>query len=221
MKKIWTLIISLLVVAIFILPTGCKKAEEPSKASVPAPAPALEQKPSEAPALIPGEKASEVSAPSPKTKLSETPVTKQKAQEPSKAPAHAPVPEKKATEAPAPPPKKEIAEDSIYIAQSTITRSEGNACTEDDQAKKAVEEAAMADAKRKAVEQVITDIKAKTKDAELKKDLVSAYTDFTIGNVEIIQKTLYKDDSKRLCFKLKIKAEVIPDVEKIKKLMKE
>ena len=183
MKKFLTLIISLLVVAIFILPIGCKKAEEPSKAPVSAPAlpPLPEQKPAEAPALVP---------------------------------------EKKTTEAPTSPPKKEIAEDSIYIAQSTITRSEGNACTEDDQAKIAVEEAAMADAKRKAVEQVITDIKAKTKDAELKKDLVSAYTGSTIGKVDIMVKSLYKDDSKRLCFKLKIKAEVIPDPEKIKKLLR-
>ncbi|MCX5717403.1 MAG: hypothetical protein NTW44_03660 [Nitrospirae bacterium] len=222
MKKFLTFIISLLVVVIFILPAGCKKAEEPSKAPVPAPAPppVPEQKPAEAPAPVPGKKATEAPAPSPKKKPSETPVTKQKAQEPSKVPAPAPVPEKKTTEAPTPPPKTEPEEDSIYIAQSTTTESDGLICmVGSDQAK--ITTAAIDDAKHRAVKQVITNINTQTKGSELKKALVSAYTNSTVGHVWILQRTCYNDDVKGLCCKVRLKAEVVPDIEKIKKLMKE
>lgn len=183
MKKFLTVLISLLVVVIFILPAGCKKAEEPGKAPVPAPAPppVPEQKPAEAPA---------------------------------------PVPEKKITGAPAPSPKTEPEEDSIYIAQSTTTESDGLICmTGSDQAK--ITTAAIDDAKHRAVKQVITAINTQTKGSELKKALVSAYTNSTVGHVWILQRTCFNDDVKGLCCKVRLKAEVVPDVEKIKKLMKE
>lgn len=46
-----------------------------------------------------------------------------------------------------------------YAAQSTITESEGTACMGDDKSRKQTEQAALADAKKKAVEFTSTYIK--------------------------------------------------------------
>jgi len=71
---------------------------------------------------------------------------------------------------------------TLHAAQSTITESESYACMGDDKSRKQTEQAAMADAKRKAGESVLTYIKSEThvKDFELEKDLLSAYTNATI-----------------------------------------
>jgi len=47
----------------------------------------------------------------------------------------------------------------LYASQSTITESEGYACMGEDKSRKQTEQAAMADAKRKAAESVLTYIK--------------------------------------------------------------
>lgn len=102
---------------------------------------------------------------------------------------------------------------NLYASQSTITESEGYACMGEDKSKKQTEQAAMADAKRKAVEKVSTYLQSETqvKDFELQKDIVSAYAN---ANVKIIQesgKGWYKDQTMGDCYKINIKAEVIPD----------
>jgi len=101
---------------------------------------------------------------------------------------------------------------NLYAAQSTITESEGYACMGEDKSRKQTEQAAMADAKRKAAEQVLTYIQSatKVKDFELEKDLLSAYTNSQIKVIHEIQKEWYKDPSSGDCYKVKIKAEVIP-----------
>jgi len=65
----------------------------------------------------------------------------------------------------------------LYAAESVITDSEGYACMGDDKSRKQTEEAAMAEAKRKAVGNVTTYIKSETrvKDFQLEKDIVEAY----------------------------------------------
>ena len=65
----------------------------------------------------------------------------------------------------------------LYAAQSTIKIAEGSACMGDDKSRKQTEIAAMADARRNAIESVQTYITSATevKDFELQKDLVSAY----------------------------------------------
>ena len=107
----------------------------------------------------------------------------------------------------------------LYAAQSTIKIADGSACMGDDKSRKQTETAAMADAKRNAIESVKTYITSATevKDFELQKDLVSAYANATVEVIEELQKGWYKDPSLGDCFKVKIKTEVIPDEKAMKK----
>jgi hypothetical protein len=98
----------------------------------------------------------------------------------------------------------------LYAAQSTIKIAEGSACMGDDKSRKQAETSALAEAKRNAVESVLTYVSSATevKNFELQKDLISAYTNATVSVIE----TLEKD-----CYKIKLKAEVIPDEKAMKK----
>jgi hypothetical protein len=109
-----------------------------------------------------------------------------------------------------------------YAAQSTITESEGYACMGEDKSRKQTEQAAMADAKRKAIEKVSSYIKSEThiKDFELEKDLVSAYSNAAVKVIHEIEKAWYKDAQLGDCYKAKIKAEVIPDEKAMEKVAK-
>jgi Domain of unknown function (DUF4384) len=98
-------------------------------------------------------------------------------------------------------------------SQSTITESEGAACMGDDKSRKQTEQAAVEDAKRKAVEFASTYMKSQTdvKNFVLENDLVSAYARATIKIIQELEKSWYKDPSRGECYKIVIKAEVIPD----------
>ncbi|MDP3112687.1 MAG: DUF4384 domain-containing protein [Thermodesulfovibrionales bacterium] len=111
---------------------------------------------------------------------------------------------------------------NLYASQSTIVESEGYACMGEDKSKKQTEQTALADAKKKAIEQVSTYIKSEThvKDFELEKDLTSAYSNATVRVIQEIGKGWYKDSSAGDCYKVKIKAEVIPDEKAIEKISK-
>lgn len=109
---------------------------------------------------------------------------------------------------------------NLYGAQSTITESEGYACMSEDRTKRQTEETALQDAKRKAIEQVSTYIQSETqvKDFELQKDIVNAYANAKVRIIE--QAGRWDNEPPRIgdCFRLKIKAEVIPDEDAMKKL---
>jgi hypothetical protein len=111
---------------------------------------------------------------------------------------------------------------TLYASQSTITESEGYACMGEDKSRKQTEQTAMADAKRKAIEQASTYIKSEThvKDFELERDLVSAYANATVRIIQEMEKGWYKDPSAGDCYKIKIKAEVIPDEKAMEKVAK-
>lgn len=111
---------------------------------------------------------------------------------------------------------------TAHAAQSTIAESEGYACMGEDKSRKQTEQAAMADAKRKAAEQVLTYIQSETKvkDFELEKDLLSAYTNSQVKVVQELEKGWYKDALLGDCFKVKIKAEVMPDEKAMEKVSK-
>jgi len=111
---------------------------------------------------------------------------------------------------------------NLYAVQSTITESEGYACMGEDKSKKQTEQTALADAKKKAIEQVSTYIKSEThvKNFEFEKDLTSAYSNATVKVIQEIGKGWYKDSSAGDCYKVKIKAEVIPDEKAIEKILK-
>ncbi len=101
----------------------------------------------------------------------------------------------------------------LHAGQSTITVADGNACMGDDKSKKQTESEAFMAAKRKAVEFASTYLKSETKvkDLQVEKDLVDAYANATIKIIEEIEKVWYKDASSGDCYRIKIKAEVIPD----------
>ncbi|MDD2275795.1 MAG: DUF4384 domain-containing protein [Smithellaceae bacterium] len=107
----------------------------------------------------------------------------------------------------------------VYAAQSTIKIAEGSACMGDDKSRKQTETAGLADAKRNAVESVKTYVSSATevKDFELQKDLVSAYANATVEVLETLEKGWYKDPGQGDCYRIKLKAEVIPDEKAMKK----
>ncbi|MBI3813205.1 MAG: DUF4384 domain-containing protein [Nitrospinae bacterium] len=100
-----------------------------------------------------------------------------------------------------------------HAAQSNITEAEGTACMGEDKTKKQTAEAAFADAKRRAVEYTLTYVKSETqvKNFQLEKDLIEAYGNASVRIIEEMEKKWYRDESMGDCFKIKIKAEVIPD----------
>lgn len=111
----------------------------------------------------------------------------------------------------------------LYAAQSTIVNAEGNACMGDDKSRKQTEAAAFTDAKKNAVEFASTYIKSEThvKNFQLEKDLVSAYARAEVKIIEELEKAWYKDAATGDCYKVKIKAEIVPDVKAMESLAKD
>ncbi len=110
-----------------------------------------------------------------------------------------------------------------FAAQSTITESEGTACMGDDKSRKQTEQAAMTDAKKRAVEFAATYIKSETevKNFAVEKDLLAAYAHAEVKIIQELEKSWYKDASSGDCCKVKIKAEIIPDVKAMETLSKD
>ena len=110
----------------------------------------------------------------------------------------------------------------LHAAQSTITEADGSACMGEDRSKKQTENLAFEDAKRKAVEWTLTYLKSETvvNKYELQKDLIEAYSNAAIKIIQEMEKKWYKDESLGDCFKVKIKAEVIPDEKAIENISK-
>jgi len=100
-----------------------------------------------------------------------------------------------------------------YAAQSTVVDAEGTACMGDDRTRKQTEQAALTDAKKKAVEFASTYLKSETdvKNFVVEKDLLSAFASATVKIIQEVDKTWYKDPAAGDCLKYKVKAEVIPD----------
>jgi hypothetical protein len=109
----------------------------------------------------------------------------------------------------------------VYAAQSTITEAEGNACMGDEKSRKQTEQTALTDAKKKSVEFASTYIKSESqvKNFVLEKDLLFAYANAEVKIIQELQKSWYKDALSGDCYKVKIKAEIIPDVKAMEKLL--
>jgi hypothetical protein len=112
---------------------------------------------------------------------------------------------------------------ALHASQSTITEADGYACMGYDKSKKQTEEEALANAKRKAVEYASTYLKSETrvKDFQLEKDLIEAYAHATVKIIQELEKGWYRDASAGDCFRMKIKAEVIPEERMMEKVSKE
>ncbi|RJQ39411.1 MAG: DUF4384 domain-containing protein [Nitrospiraceae bacterium] len=112
---------------------------------------------------------------------------------------------------------------NLYAAQSTIIESEGYACMGEDKSMKQTERAAMTDAKDKAAKNAATYIKSETKvkDSQLVKDIIEAYNNATVAVDKEIEKGWYTDPSLGKCYKVKIKANVMPDENSMKRISQE
>jgi hypothetical protein len=112
---------------------------------------------------------------------------------------------------------------ALYGGQSTITVVDGKACMGDDKSRSQTEAEALITAKRKAVEFASTYVRSETrvKDMEVEKDLIDAYARATIKVLEELEKGWYKDPLAGDCFRLKIKAEVVPDEKAMTQIVKD
>ena len=110
----------------------------------------------------------------------------------------------------------------VHAVQSTITESDGTACMGDDKSRRQTEQAALTDAKKKAVEFTSTYIRNETevKNFVVEKDLLAAYANAEIKIIQELEKSWFKDASLGDCCKTRIKAEVVPDVKAMEKLSK-
>ena len=111
---------------------------------------------------------------------------------------------------------------TLDASQSAITEADGYACMGYDKSRKQTEEEALTNAKRKAVEYVSTYIKSETrvKDFQLEKDLIDAYANATVKIIQELERGWYKDASLGDCYKIRIKAEVVPDDQAMRRIAK-
>ena len=107
----------------------------------------------------------------------------------------------------------------LYAAQSAIVDVDGKACMGDDKSRNQTEQAAINDAKRRAVEFTSTYLKSETQINEfiVEKDLLAAYANAEVRIIQEIEKVWYKDAASGDCYKVRIKAEVIPDEKAMQK----
>jgi hypothetical protein len=97
--------------------------------------------------------------------------------------------------------------------QSTIVEVEGYSCMGDDKSRKDTKNEAITAAKRSASESASTYMQSETtvKDFQLKKDLVEAYSRSQVKVISLREIGWYKDANSGECFKVQLKAEVVPD----------
>jgi hypothetical protein len=109
-----------------------------------------------------------------------------------------------------------------HAAQSKIVTASGKACMGDDKSRKQTEQAALVDAKRRAIEYTLTHLKSETKvkNFAFEKDLIEAYAHASISILQESDSAWFKDVAAGDCFKVTIKAEVVPEEEKIEVLAK-
>jgi Protein of unknown function, DUF400. len=107
----------------------------------------------------------------------------------------------------------------VRAAQSTIVEAEGVAAMGNDKSRNQTEDAALLNAKRSAIEYAGTVVQSETtvKNFVLKQDLINAYSQASVKVLEVVEASWAKDPQLGDCYKVKIKAEVIPDQDLLKK----
>lgn len=108
-----------------------------------------------------------------------------------------------------------------YSEQSTIIETEGYSCMGEEKSRKQTKDDALIEAKRKALEFTITHINSKTevKNFQVVEDVIDAYSHAEVKILELNELGWYKDAYSGECYKLKIKAEIIPnykDMERVR-----
>jgi len=99
---------------------------------------------------------------------------------------------------------------------SIILDADGYACMGDDKTRKDTKSEAVKHAKRNAVEFARSHITSETKvlNAQVEKDLIEAYSSAEVKVITMKEIGWYKDDNSGDCFKVQIRAEVLPDEKK-------
>lgn len=110
-----------------------------------------------------------------------------------------------------------------FPAQSTITQSEGYSCMGDDKSRKQTREDALIDAKNRALEYVVSYVKSETKvkNLTLESDMVRVYKRAKVKILEKEEPGWYRDEHSGDCFKVVIKAEIIPDEKALENIANE
>lgn len=103
---------------------------------------------------------------------------------------------------------------TVNATQSSITEAEGNACLRDYKSRTQTEQAALIDAKKRAVEFVSTYIKSETnvRNFEVEEDNLTTYANAEVKLLKELEKAWYKDAIAGDCYKIKIKATIIPNL---------
>jgi len=101
----------------------------------------------------------------------------------------------------------------LFAAQSTVTEAEGTASLGEDRTRKQAEQAALADAKRNAVERTQTYLKSQTRveNGMLESDVVEAFAGADVRVLEVLEKGWRRDEALGDCYYMRIRAEVVPD----------
>ena len=109
------------------------------------------------------------------------------------------------------------------VQRSVILEAEGHACMGEDKSRKETRELAMAETKRKAAEMALTHIKSETevKNAIVSSDIINAYAQATVSVIEEMEKGWFKTEYAGECYKVRIKVEVTPDPDSLRKVVKE
>ncbi len=102
---------------------------------------------------------------------------------------------------------------SSLAGTSTLTAADGYACMGDDKSRKQTEAEALANARRNAVEFAAVHIRsqAEYRDTLLQKDLLQAFAAGSATILEVIESGWYQDPRSGDCYRLKVRAEVVPD----------
>ena len=100
-----------------------------------------------------------------------------------------------------------------YAAQSTIVEVEGYSCMGEEKSRKQTKQEALADAKRKAIEYTTSHIRSETRlnNLQLEIDVVEAYSKADVQILDLKEIGWYKDQNLGECFKVWVKADVVPD----------
>ncbi|MCB1693158.1 MAG: DUF4384 domain-containing protein, partial [Pseudomonadales bacterium] len=103
--------------------------------------------------------------------------------------------------------------------QSSITEADGESCMGDDKSRKQTEDAALADAKRLAIEYTSTHVSSTTvvENFQLKQDLVEAFNRANVKVLNILDEK-WADPAVSDCYTIRIKAEVVPVDDLMKKV---
>lgn len=105
-----------------------------------------------------------------------------------------------------------------YSGQSTITEAQGYACMGIEKSRQQTEQAAMAEAKKNAASQAATYVKSETtvKNFQVEEDMMNAYSLATVKILETLESRWVKDERAGECFRVRIKADVVPDEKAMK-----